>query len=198
IAIWDSIGDYGSEPIDDDDHRAHAQAVAAVVYNTATIEGWPSQTTGRSIFLNNLSASPNDGSSWTKAGTAADMLGSVNATQFSELAVDHPGGDVGSPGYAPGTVQTALLGDYNGNHVIDAADYTVWRDRMGSGGSLPNDASPGTVDVGDYNYWKSHFGQTGGSGGIAAVPEPASGVLLLIAMLIQPSHRSEKRHQQWR
>ena len=68
-----------------------------------------------------------------------------------------------------------VLGDYNGNHVVDAADYTVWRDRMASGGSLPNDASPGSVTVADYTYWKTHFGATGGSGGsVAAVPEPAS------------------------
>jgi hypothetical protein len=185
IAIWDSIGDYGSEAIDGSGHRTHALATAAVVYDTATIEGWPSQTTGRSIFLNNLSADPNVGMSWTKAGTAADTLGSVNAAQLSEMTVDHPGGDVGSPGYAPGSVATSLLGDYNGNFVIDAADYTVWRNSLG-GGSLLNDATPGTVDVADYNYWKMHFGQSGaGSGEISAVPEPTGMALLFVAAMVQ-------------
>ena len=79
-------------------------------------------------------------------------------------------------------VADALLGDYSGNGVIDAADYTVWRDAMGAGATtLTNDATPGTVDGNDYSYWKTHFGEPLGSGARAAeaaVPEPASLVLL--------------------
>ena len=35
-----------------------------------------------------------------------------------------------------------LPGDYNQDHVVDAADYTVWRDHLGSATALFNDDTP--------------------------------------------------------
>ncbi len=77
---------------------------------------------------------------------------------------------------------TGVPGDYNENDVVDAADYTVWRDKLG-GAALPNEgASPGTVDQDDYVFWKNNFGNSGsGSLSAAAVPEPASSVCLVMA-----------------
>jgi hypothetical protein len=76
---------------------------------------------------------------------------------------------------------TSLPGDYNQNGIVDAADYVVWRDKLGSVTSLPNDDTPG-VDQDDYNRWRAHFGQTTGSGSGAsansAVSEPATLLLL--------------------
>ena len=51
-----------------------------------------------------------------------------------------------------------LPGDYNQDHVVNAADYTVWRNNLGSGTSLPNDSSAG-VGPDDYDRWKTNFGQ---------------------------------------
>jgi pectate lyase len=81
-----------------------------------------------------------------------------------------------------------LAGDYNDDGTVDAADYTVWRDRLGSSGPLLNEtASPGTVDELDYNAWKANFGATGGTGASGrtnnSVPEPAMCALLGIALL---------------
>jgi hypothetical protein len=84
-----------------------------------------------------------------------------------------------------------LLGDYNGDGVIDAADYTVWRDVLEGGGSLLNDPTPEDVDETDYDYWREHFGETLGSGSgangsasaSAAVPEPATIGLALVGLL---------------
>ena len=81
----------------------------------------------------------------------------------------------------------SLLGDYNGNDEIDAADYTVWRDTMTAGGTvLANDPTPGVVDESDFVYWREHFGEVLGSGSGAqasfAVPEPASIVFGLMAL----------------
>ncbi|HEX3599240.1 MAG TPA: PEP-CTERM sorting domain-containing protein [Lacipirellulaceae bacterium] len=71
-------------------------------------------------------------------------------------------------------------GDYNGNGVVDAADYVLWR----NGGPLQNEgASTGTVDAADYDFWRAHFGNTSGSGSSltgGSVPEPGSLVLLLV------------------
>ena len=49
-------------------------------------------------------------------------------------------------------------GDYNSNGIVDAADYTTWRDAMTAGAtSLPNDPTPGTVDESDFLYWRGSF-----------------------------------------
>jgi hypothetical protein len=75
-------------------------------------------------------------------------------------------------------------GDYNENGIVDAADYTVWRNKLGSGTSLPNDDTAG-VGADDYTRWKTHFGQSGGSGSGAtvAVPEPATALLIILAVV---------------
>jgi hypothetical protein len=78
-------------------------------------------------------------------------------------------------------VAVPLPGDYNGNGIVDAADYVVWR-KAGAAAYLPNDLTPGTVNASDYDVWRAHFGQTAGSGSGAStntgVPEPATLVLL--------------------
>jgi hypothetical protein len=76
-----------------------------------------------------------------------------------------------------------LTGDYNSDGTVDAADYVAWRDAMTSGAVLPNDSTPGTVDQADYTAWRANFGRASGSGSaaaVAAVPEPASSVMLLM------------------
>jgi hypothetical protein len=80
------------------------------------------------------------------------------------------------------------LGDYNEDGTINAADYTVYRNRKsGIGGTtLPNDAGALGVTIDDFNYWKAHFGETYGSGAAvfdrpANVPEPASLILACLA-----------------
>ena len=51
--------------------------------------------------------------------------------------------------------------------------------------ALANDAIGGTIGVAQLNQWRAHFGQTAGSGAgslaIAAVPEPATWSLMILA-----------------
>ena len=70
----------------------------------------------------------------------------------------------------------ALPGDYNLDGVVDAADYTVWRDTLGTGGLMPYEGADGSgngvIGPEDYLIWKSQYGQTlpgAGSGSIASV-----------------------------
>jgi T5SS/PEP-CTERM-associated repeat protein len=81
-------------------------------------------------------------------------------------------------------VTAAIPGDYNNNGVVDSADFVVWRKSNNTATTLPNDSTPGTSSA-DYAVWRAHFGQLPGSGSgastNAAVPEPASLVLLVFA-----------------
>jgi hypothetical protein len=98
---------------------------------------------------------------------------------------------------APTYITSAgVPGDYNENGIVDAADYTVWRDRLNQATTLPNtDVADvdNMVTLAEYNFWVSRFGMTSGAGSLssnAAVPEPASGqigaaVLLLAAALVR-------------
>ena len=63
-------------------------------------------------------------------------------------------------------------GDYNHNGSVDAADYAVWRKKLG-----------GTYTSNDYNVWRAHFGQSAGGNSLTSgiVPEPATPVLLILA-----------------
>jgi glycosyl hydrolase family 42 (putative beta-galactosidase) len=89
-------------------------------------------------------------------------------------------------------------GDYNGDGVVNAADFTVWRDSVGQiGPGLAADGNiNGQIDAGDYNVWLSHFGQTAGGGSSAsanaAVPEPTTLWILLVGILTICSRRWQK------
>jgi hypothetical protein len=80
--------------------------------------------------------------------------------------------------------QVLLPGDFNRNGFVDAADYTMWRDHLGSTAFLSADGNgSGVVDSADYSVWKSHFGTNNVSGAGAAaspaVPEPSGFVAIL-------------------
>ena len=50
-----------------------------------------------------------------------------------------------------------LLGDYNGNGVVDAADYVAWRNNPSAFGGATG-----------YDTWKANFGKTLGAGSVAS------------------------------
>jgi hypothetical protein len=86
-------------------------------------------------------------------------------------------------------VAEGLIGDYNENDVVDAADYTTWRDALTAGASsLPNrdPLNGGLISEDDFLSWRAHFGEVAGSGAgsaSAAVPEPASLVMAALGVL---------------
>ncbi len=84
----------------------------------------------------------------------------------------------------PGAVVYVLSGDFNDDGVVDAADYTVWRDHLNTNARLPNDLSPGSVTIDDYNDWKASFGavRPGAGAAAAGVPEPCALVLIASAL----------------
>jgi hypothetical protein len=74
-----------------------------------------------------------------------------------------------------------IPGDFNTDGTVDAADYVVWRNGLGT-----------TYTQNDYGVWRSHFGATLGSGSASAipsaeplsatVPEPSLAILLPCSM----------------
>jgi hypothetical protein len=81
-----------------------------------------------------------------------------------------------------------IIGDYNENGTVDAADYVVWRENAGTTNTLANDDISGTIGQAHYDQWRANFGSSSpGSGtGSAAVPEPAAVTLALLSLLIAP------------
>lgn len=76
-----------------------------------------------------------------------------------------------------------LSGDYNNDGVVDAADYTVWRDNLGAAaGTLPNDVDGGQIGSAQYQTWKANYGTTLGAGSAGSIPEPGTAFLIAIAL----------------
>lgn len=81
-------------------------------------------------------------------------------------------------------IPPSVPGDYNGNGVVDAADYVLWRK-----GDLAADSNGDqVVDQADYDFWRARFENTSGAGtggGLsgAAVPEPTGVVILAIGLI---------------
>lgn len=96
----------------------------------------------------------------------------IPAALMPQLVIDYQILPVGVPG------------DYNGNGVVDAADYVLWR----NGGPLQNEVDDlGSITAQDYNAWRARFGNTAAAsanlGGSASIPEPAT---IVVALLCSP------------
>ena len=115
-------------------------------------------------------------------------------------------------------VFASVLGDYNLNGEVDAADYTLWRDTLGysyyDDNLDPTSVVPywkadgdgsGTIDDGDRLVWMANFGKTtiggpygagaGASTGFASapVPEPASALMVLVGAAVAGVGCSRRR-----
>lgn len=97
-------------------------------------------------------------------------------------------------------VSAGIPGDYNNNGTVDDGDYVLYRKFIGTTRVLPNDPAGGTIGPAQYATWRSNFGKPPGSGTAggnlsnAAVPEPTSLFLLLVAAIFCHGGTKPRRH----
>ncbi len=87
------------------------------------------------------------------------------------------------------TLAAGVPGDYNNDGAVNLADYTVWRDNLGSTTFVfpegtRNPSVTGPLNANDYTFWKQNFGVAGAIQSLrsSVVPEP-SGIALLSVVL---------------
>lgn len=80
------------------------------------------------------------------------------------------------------SVIAANPGDYNDDGAVNAADYVLWRNSVGTSTVLANDNIGGTIGQNHYQQWRTNFGKTGGAGAVA-IPEPVTVSLALVGLL---------------
>jgi hypothetical protein len=168
---------YGIDYTFHSESGANAPFTATVTYaGLVTLDG-PNQPGQGSMFSSRDTAT-GVGDLWSQLTFAFTGGGSFMATSASNA--------VWSFFQDTDTAAELGAGDYNHNGTIDAADYTVWRDSLGSTSKLAADGNGnGMIDAGDFDVWKTHFGQTLSSADAASgIPEPSTAALLIIGCVV--------------
>lgn len=144
-----------------------------------------------------LNVTPATGENFT--ATLADG----SAFEFDLNPVGPFGGtnpDQTSPGSIITITLTPINGDFNADGLVNAADFTVARDLLGITTVAPFAGGDGDGDqlvtAADIAIFAERFGETEGPSSAAStalstlgVPEPTSGALLLLGMLVGNSRR---------
>ena len=89
-----------------------------------------------------------------------------------------------------------LVGDYNDDGIVDAADYVVWRKNLGMMTTLPNrdTANGGAISMDDFDSWRENFGNTALRRGRNSVstPEPDTFILAILIIALTTFARDTK------
>ncbi|MEN1678130.1 MAG: hypothetical protein AAGJ46_00945 [Planctomycetota bacterium] len=111
---------------------------------------------------------------------AVAMFATGDGGELLSVLMDANGdGNVDASEYLRLVLAPSIDGDYNGDGVVDMADFTVWRDSLNSTSNLAADGNgDGVVNVDDFRVWRENFGSGAASAGV--VPEPGSVALLAV------------------
>jgi hypothetical protein len=198
------VGDDGDDGVQFVDPLAPGQVATIEVSASAPglLDGWVDFDNdglvgvGEQVFVSVLL---NSGANQLQFSVPSSVnVGDVVFARFRFSSV----GGLAIGGFAPNgevedyavAVSNGLLGDYNQNGRVDAADYTVWRNSLGANGltaySGADGSGDGMVDADDYGIWKLHFGET--------IPQGAGsgeqGVRVATALAEPVAHVAEDPH----
>ncbi len=177
--IYDGSGSIHQNAVGERGRPGEPDTVASVIWNGGGInsnelgklEQDPSSTIGNSSTVNE----PNyvDGESST-FGLPNEWDDGGSVQDFTALRAG---------------IELGFAGDFNGDGRVDAADYTVWRDMLGTRGVnlLADGDRNGVVDAGDYGVWRANFGNSLATGSLtttAAVPEPTAVCVAIVGAFI--------------
>jgi arylsulfatase A len=92
-----------------------------------------------------------------------------------------------------------IPGDYNADRLVDSADYAAWRNAFGTVGTSTADGNhDGVVDMGDYVIWRNAMTTPGSGTGSGqptqGVPEPATFLLVAMALIGLYANSTRRRH----
>jgi arylsulfatase A len=176
------------------DLQFYAAASSGPTYSLFTITGSTTQQVHIAPLVGNSSQAP-----W--------VMG-ITPDSFNRISIDLEGRQADGVTNGSGWLNFMRIvehllevpGDFNGDRIVDSADYFVWRSAFGTTGTSPADANhDGVVDGNDYLIWrKAMLAIAAGSGSSvveppSAVPEPTGAVLLTVAMtglILYPSRGS--------
>ena len=147
-----------------DGQNGNQVGVADALLGPLTKNGGPTQT--HALLPGSPAIDAGDPNAVPGVGTVPlfDQRGSPYTRVFDGDGAAGARIDIGAVEFiSEGAIHT-LFGDYNRNSVVDAADYTVWRDALGQTGLAPYSGADGSgngiVDADDYAVWKMDFGAT--------------------------------------
>lgn len=139
----------------------------------------------------------NLGNIWSTSGTQALVLEYLVAGEFTPRQ-----GSVVFGSLASIVQPSGLPGDFNGDGSVNLADYTVWRNNLGSATEAAlngNGNNDNGIDVADYQLWRSAFGLnsplSSSTAAVSAVPEPVTLPMLVFTIGACFLHRRFRRDQ---
>lgn len=153
IALWDNFAQYQA----DRSTMVYTNAEVTTAYSDDVALGWPQDDGNGSIHRTPANADPTAPSSWQLSGSGDGI--SINASPaFQNSVTDHPGGDVGSPGFFPGS--GTIDGDFNDDGSFNCADVNSLTNEIASGtnGAAFDLTGDGQVNGADLNAWLAQAG----------------------------------------
>lgn len=163
--------------------------IPSLVSGNATFGGVLELTISNGALLPPLSSTPLFDVGGTIFGNFADVvvIGSplefFTAVQGSFLILQ-----AFDPAFAVGA-------DFNGDGSVDTLDYAIWKQHYGETGPVGDANGDMMVDALDYTVWRNTAtpgAGSGGLGGVGAVPEPSSMLLLVCGAMLALAGRRKR------
>ena len=185
---WTAPDDFSAGAINVDGYFQQLYSPERLMQLRAVVNG----DEGNSQILTTAVAPPDDSTMSSQTVAYSGSIDGLSAGDTIDFYVEPANPDLVGGNGINTFVQTSIVltqpaaggglaGDYNNDGTVDAADYTLYKDAEGTSNTLANDAIGGTIGAAHYQQWASAFGQTAASGS-AAVPEPATLLLVVISL----------------